>query len=968
MKKLFLLIAFVCLATVAQAQIPSTLGWYQMPNTMIDTVCAGTHGYPQVLGQEGCKAIESWSGGTFDSTRNRLIVWGGGHDAYYGNELYAVDLDTLATTRLNNPGLPLALDTCCTANGTQAASRHTYDGIEYMPNIDRLFVFGGSPASSQGLVTNDTWTFNFATMAWQKMNPSGPIPDVNPGVVTAYDPNTGKVFLHDNLNLFSYNFSTNSYQQLSNNGNGIDYHMTAVIDPMRKKFVVVGNGQQWIYDISSTSSYTKQALNASGGSALVNTLAPGLDYDPTTGKIVAWNGGNTVYSLDLGTNTWTGVSTFANGPGALTYGGTGTFGRWRYSAALNLFVVVNGISKNAYTFRLNSGSPPPTDTVPPTVTMTAPISGSTVSGSTVTVSANALDNIGVAGVQFKLDGANLGSEDTTAPYAVVWNTTTASNAAHGLTATARDAAGNSTTAAAVSVTVNNVTPPPPSSDFTTRCQAAGVVRCVGFDQASDIAGTYGNNTGIMSGATTPTLDTAVKASGNSAIKFAVPASAGADTSGSYFANFSADLATQFGAGETFYIQWRQRFTPEFISSNAGTGWKQVIIGTGDKSPSQLYASCTDLETVVVNGSNRRFAQMYNSCSGSSSHEAYDPFNEFFGGSDFKMQNARPSPFCLYSQSSSGYFPPYGNCFGYFANEWMTFQVGIMLGSRVGDEFANSNVKLWIAREGQPSELVINWGPYNLTAGSSAENQKYGKVWLLPYNTNRSAGTSYTASTTWYDELIISRNKIADPGTGTPPPADTTPPTVTVTAPAGGSTVSGTSVTVSANASDNVGITGVQFKVDGGNVGSEDTTSPYSTTWNTTTATNATHAVTALARDAAGNQTTSSAVTVTVNNVTPPPTGDTTLPTISLKTSTPSGANRQAFIATVSDNVGVVKAQLFADGTQVDQASVTVNGKLPGSTQLQWQQNPLPAGTHAIFAKACDLAGNCKDSNTVSLTK
>ena len=78
-----------------------------------------------------------------------------------------------------------------------------------------------------------------------------------------------------------------------------------------------------------------------------------------------------------------------------------------------------------------------------------------MSGATVTVSATAGDNVGVVGVQFKLDGANLGAEDTTAPYAVTWNTTTATNGGHTLTAVARDAAGNTTTSAPVTVTVAN---------------------------------------------------------------------------------------------------------------------------------------------------------------------------------------------------------------------------------------------------------------------------------------------------------------------------------------------------------------------------------------------------------------------------------------------------------------------------------------------------------------------------------
>ena len=70
--------------------------------------------------------------------------------------------------------------------------------------------------------------------------------------------------------------------------------------------------------------------------------------------------------------------------------------------------------------------------------MTSPANGATVSG-TITVSANAADDIGVVGVQFFGDGASLGAEDATAPYSISFNTTGASNGLHTLTAVARDA-------------------------------------------------------------------------------------------------------------------------------------------------------------------------------------------------------------------------------------------------------------------------------------------------------------------------------------------------------------------------------------------------------------------------------------------------------------------------------------------------------------------------------------------------
>jgi glucose/arabinose dehydrogenase len=98
--------------------------------------------------------------------------------------------------------------------------------------------------------------------------------------------------------------------------------------------------------------------------------------------------------------------------------------------------------------------------------------------------------------------------------------------------------------------------------------------------------------------------------------------------------------------------------------------------------------------------------------------------------------------------------------------------------------------------------------------------------------------------------------------------DNAPPTISITAPAASATVSGT-VAVSANAADTAAIVDVQFMVDGVNIGSADASSPYSVSWNTAAVSNGTHSLSAVARDAAGNTTTSAARTVTVSNWVPP---------------------------------------------------------------------------------------------------
>src|SRR5207248_2484958 len=175
--------------------------------------------------------------------------------------------------------------------------------------------------------------------------------------------------------------------------------------------------------------------------------------------------------------------------------------------------------------------------------------------------------------------------------------------------------------------------------------------------------------------------------------------------------------------------------------------------------------------------------------------------------------------------------------------------------------------------------------------------------------------------------------------------DTTAPTVSITAPAAGSTVSG-SVPVSANASDNVAVVGVQFKVDGANLGAEDTASPFSITWNTTAVANGPHTLSAIARDGAGN-TAASAVSVMVNN-------DLTAPTVSM-TAPAAGAtvsgSAVTVSATASDNVGVVGVQFLVDGASAG-AEVTA-----APYTMAWNSTAVANGTHTLSARARDAAGN-----------
>jgi hypothetical protein len=108
-------------------------------------------------------------------------------------------------------------------------------------------------------------------------------------------------------------------------------------------------------------------------------------------------------------------------------------------SALNIFIV---------------GSAVP-DTVPPSVAITAPTNGAVLFGTNVPESATANDNVGVASVQFRLDGLNFGAARTMPPYSISWDTTLNANGPHQLAAVARDLSSNQSTSSVVNVTVQN---------------------------------------------------------------------------------------------------------------------------------------------------------------------------------------------------------------------------------------------------------------------------------------------------------------------------------------------------------------------------------------------------------------------------------------------------------------------------------------------------------------------------------
>jgi chitodextrinase len=394
--------------------IPSALGWYQIPNTQLQTVCPNATTYN--LAGSCAGEMYAWSGATADTTGNRLLIWGGGHVDWYGNEVYALNLtaNPISLTRLDNPTSFASHPQGACGSGAywdgNPCARHTYSGMAYVPGTNSLINFaGGRTPDGSSLINNnetDIWSLNAANVTWTQEGIVGPVSQTTIGM-SAYDPNSGLVFMHDGSTLFAYNPTTNSFTNVDTSQDGIRNglaYSSLVVDPVHKYVFVMGGsgggntgGNLYRWNISGSAPYTRTDLLASStgcsaylGTTTTNTApgGPGVVWYPTQNKIVMWNGGASVALYDPVSNSCS-IQTPAGAAPACTdtfcSGGQqehGTFGRFSYFPQLGVFALCNSVFDNCYTLRLDSaggtgGSPGPTISA---------VGASSITASTATIS------------------------------------------------------------------------------------------------------------------------------------------------------------------------------------------------------------------------------------------------------------------------------------------------------------------------------------------------------------------------------------------------------------------------------------------------------------------------------------------------------------------------------------------------------------------------------------------------------
>lgn len=335
--------------------------WHVFPSSNLSAVDPCPARNCSYTGYEGQAAVmDDWSGGAYDTARDRLIVWGGGHYGYGGNEVYAFSLGSGTWSRLTEPSDPVTECTFLYPDGRPASS-HNYNMLQYISTLDSFVTVGVNQfCPDGGAYAPYTIALNLATNQWFSLANT---PGYGIGAMTAIDASTGRLWVKGTgyspdyntaTTLYEYNPQTNVWSKRDNGNADLAYaRVTAAVDSARRRLVAIGEGIFVVWDISGSGTVPRVSAVPSGDTTAMNVDTPGFDYDPVGDRFIAWNGGTDLFILNPVTWQWTKLTPAAGNTVIPTAANErGTFGRFRYVPSLHALVVVNRTNENVYIFKL----------------------------------------------------------------------------------------------------------------------------------------------------------------------------------------------------------------------------------------------------------------------------------------------------------------------------------------------------------------------------------------------------------------------------------------------------------------------------------------------------------------------------------------------------------------------------------------------------------------------------------------
>jgi hypothetical protein len=348
---------------------------HQFPNSRADAInpcptesCSYSVGGGAAVGFSAI--MDAWSGGAYDTKRDRLLVFGGGHNDYYGNQVIAFDLNAGTWSQLIAPSNVSGSDTT-TAGGQSSGhyadgkptSRHTVNLIQYSHQLDSMITPACSaPAGLMGIGgIPKADRFNLATNTWSVLPD---IPRVSSfeefaGAWSATDV-FGDIWVQSTTNsnnrLYKYDVSANSWSA-SNNPFSAGFYFGAgaavAVDTKRNRMFTIGHDSDGnsVHFLWNLNDINTGWTSLSGVPSALNFDSPcGLVYDPIGDRLIAWRGGTTLYIMNCSTLAWSTQTITGANPGAAEP--RGTYGRMQYVPSMHGIVLVSTVSTSVYFIKL----------------------------------------------------------------------------------------------------------------------------------------------------------------------------------------------------------------------------------------------------------------------------------------------------------------------------------------------------------------------------------------------------------------------------------------------------------------------------------------------------------------------------------------------------------------------------------------------------------------------------------------
>lgn len=321
---------------------------------------------------------------TYDSTRERLLIQGGGHADYFGNEIYAINvgLDIPTVERWTDPSSDVSAPSPATDGDYPdglPASFHSYDIVEYAPISDELISAGHAFVyNTRGDGFGIVWHFDCSVTtanlyqraldAWSKSSADYTTMQNASGghAGFAYSPKHGKVFMLESGSFPAFGGYDPLTQTLTKHigavsgttfPSGIGTYVAGEVVPSGNKDYYVAACSLTDLAVIDLDDFSQHAPTVTNPSKLSGSQP--MTYDPVNACIWSWATGNNLVSLPVpanpDTDTWVASDQALTGTAMPTPQANGTFSRLRYYArgGMGAVLLVNSNSEDTFAIRVH---------------------------------------------------------------------------------------------------------------------------------------------------------------------------------------------------------------------------------------------------------------------------------------------------------------------------------------------------------------------------------------------------------------------------------------------------------------------------------------------------------------------------------------------------------------------------------------------------------------------------------------